>query len=1506
MKRTTIKLLILALASVLLLALAQSAYAEPTYSVTLIAYDKTNGINEAGGEVAFSDSGKGTTISGNYGENTSRIIGVYPASDYTFTGWAKGSPTGEIVSTASPYTFTVTEAVTFYALFEKVITYPVWVGDTQVTESIKDDILGDGGKAKYDPDTHTLTLSDPVISNFYNGAKIYADGVDLTINGSADLTGDDTGIEVSGGSLTLNGNFTVKGTFDAIIAVNVTVSGGNVGLNGDVAINASGNLSISGGTVTADCNDTAISVDGDIMISGGTVTATAQMGSAISADGNITISNADVTADGDTSGIYSEGKISISGNLVKASGLFAGVQAVGDVVITGGTVDAQSSNEGEPAVRSGSQVTISDSLEIKKPEGGIISSDKKMISNSDGTAALTVLIVPKEITYPVWVGSTQVTESNKDNILGDGKAKFDPSTITLTLNNPIITGTHSNSVIYAENVHLNLVGSANIIDDTAQTGILVVHHSLTLNGDFNVSGAAMKTGIYASASIEVKGGTISAAGSSEGIRAASNNVTISGGEVTAKGVGSNGYGIFSFGNLTISGGTVTATGEKYGIYADNNATISGGTVTATGSEAGTGGGAGIYALNSVSISNGTVTAKGRVRGIHAGINLSISGGSVAAETWVANESKAIFAEDGTITISGGSVEAKTAAIGIDSGGKINIENGTKKVESTAGKQAVVATMELTIGDELMIKAPEGGKISSDNLAILNADDTTATHALIVPKEITYPVWVGSTQVTESIKDDILGDGGKAKYDPETQTLTLNNPTISGEKSGAKIYIYDNDKTYTIDGTATIDGKIMMANGWDAALVIKGNITTTDSIHSPSGNITVDGKLTVTANSGYGINSGKNITIQSGTVSVTDTTSYGDAISTQNITISDGTVTATGGKKGIHANGSVIISGGTVTAEAMKGDEGTGIFSENGEITITGGSVKAAGQASGIYATVGDIEIANGTASVEADGDYVAIHSNHGTIIIGDELMIKEPTGGKLSSDNKSILNADDTTATHALIVPKEITYPVWVAGIQATESNKDDMLGDGKVSFDPASNTLTLNGAAINTDGMHASGAAIVSESIDLTVKGSFTTSSTGYGILAVQGSGTANLTLDGVTATLTAIDTGIAADGNVTIYGGTVSVTSTSSDGNAISTQNITISDGTVTATGGKNGIHANGSVIISGGTVTAEAVGKGICAGHGNITISGGTVKATSSGMNAGIEAINGKVDIKNGINSVTADGGGTAIGAGSIAIGDELMIKEPEGGTVGDIPGAYVIKNADDTTATHALIVPKEKTYVLWVDVTPAGSGKLELAAEAGVWVTLIDLSFPAGEHTLTAKAEDGYVFKEWRDAEADTVISTANPFTFTLNKDVHYTAVFEKITYAFTKGDGAVWTKGSAAGLDFTVKGSPDDTNTFVNFTGIQIDGAAVAAGNYTAAAGSVELTLNPAYLETLAVGSHTIKAEFKDGIATAAFAVKEQDTCIVSFDPNGGTGAMASVTVNAGEFRERRSPWKRIL
>ncbi len=97
--------------------------------------------------------------------------------------------------------------------------------------------------------------------------------------------------------------------------------------------------------------------------------------------------------------------------------------------------------------------------------------------------------------------------------------------------------------------------------------------------------------------------------------------------------------------------------------------------------------------------------------------------------------------------------------------------------------------------------------------------------------------------------------------------------------------------------------------------------------------------------------------------------------------------------------------------------------------------------------------------------------------------------------------------------------------------------------------------------------------------------------------------------------------------------------------------------------------------------------------------------------------------------------------------------------------------------------------------------------------------------------------------------------------------QTVTYSITKGDGATWTKGSKEGLNFTVKGSPDDTDTFANFTGIEIDGTAVDTANYTASKGSVELVLKGAYLEGLSEGKHSLTANFRDGTANGTFHIQ---------------------------------------
>ena len=178
-------------------------------------------------------------------------------------------------------------------------------------------------------------------------------------------------------------------------------------------------------------------------------------------------------------------------------------------------------------------------------------------------------------------------------------------------------------------------------------------------------------------------------------------------------------------------------------------------------------------------------------------------------------------------------------------------------------------------------------------------------------------------------------------------------------------------------------------------------------------------------------------------------------------------------------------------------------------------------------------------------------------------------------------------------------------------------------------------------------------------------------------------------------------------------------------------------------------------------------------------------------------------------------------------------------------------------------RDKIAIYTVTVTNDSNGTASALPTSG----------PTGTNVvLTATPNGGYQFKEWQIVSGGVTI-TDNNFTIGTG-NVEIKAIFEEATaeimYAFTKGDGTSWTKSSGVALDFTVKGSPDDTNTFANFTGIQIDGATIASGNYTALAGSVDITLKPAFLETLSTSSHIIKAQFKDGDAEAMFTITETE------------------------------------
>ena len=87
----------------------------------------------------------------------------------------------------------------------------------------------------------------------------------------------------------------------------------------------------------------------------------------------------------------------------------------------------------------------------------------------------------------------------------------------------------------------------------------------------------------------------------------------------------------------------------------------------------------------------------------------------------------------------------------------------------------------------------------------------------------------------------------------------------------------------------------------------------------------------------------------------------------------------------------------------------------------------------------------------------------------DGLELTQPVGAYYNEDTGNIVNAEGEAIKGEWVVigaPVSVeSYEIFIAGTQVTELNKDDVLGDGTVSYDAETNTLTLNGADIEAEG---------------------------------------------------------------------------------------------------------------------------------------------------------------------------------------------------------------------------------------------------------------------------------------------------------------------------------------------------------------------------------------------------------------------------------------------------------
>lgn len=289
----------------------------------------------------------------------------------------------------------------------------------------------------------------------------------------------------------------------------------------------------------------------------------------------------------------------------------------------------------------------------------------------------------------------------------------------------------------------------------------------------------------------------------------------------------------------------------------------------------------------------------------------------------------------------------------------------------------------------------------------------------------------------------------------TGTSTTNKLVIKGD-SGTAAKVYLNDLHITVSSGAAvsvsnnvdlyIEGSSVLQSGENCAGIQKED----------DGQLTIDGSGSLEATggeSGAGIGGafhkpGNNITINGGKIVAQSTTGYGwgagigggNEGNGNNITINGGDVTAIGGSEaagiggGIHASAdNITINGGTVTAKAG-----------GGAAAIGGGHANPhGGKGTNINLVGGDITVRGNNGAATIGG-------------VGGEITIPSTFGGSLT-----YLDANENKDATKTSIEK---YGPVVNGKAVNSVNYNNILGDGALSYDKDTNTLSLNKSYTDVD----------------------------------------------------------------------------------------------------------------------------------------------------------------------------------------------------------------------------------------------------------------------------------------------------------------------------------------------------------------------------------------------------------------------------------------------------------
>ena len=588
----------------------------------------------------------------------------------------------------------------------------------------------------------------------------------------------------------------------------------------------------------------------------------------------------------------------------------------------------------------------------------------------------------EEGAYNLYVGDKRVTTDNAGDVLGDGTVSYDERANTLTLSGASVSAQDMPYGIYAEN---------------DLTIVLEGENSVSVSGEFFEDDLAQLSGTDISAAIYSGGNLTIREGAGSGTLNASASALME--ENAKRGLTSS--GIYASGNLTLEDVSVEASGGDVNVEYDVSVST------------------GIECADVLTVSGGDLTARS---------------GDVSSGAKI-RDSEAISGYDGVLIENGAVVDAQAGegmrSRAVWTAESIRIDSSQVKAQSNAVSDdtdesyGIQATMNNTTENNITIT---GSTVTaSAGVGSVRADGIYAKDNITITDSQVTADGVSDYEKAPAYGGGIFSDAG--------------NITISGEDTVIKAY-----SGYGQNGIAGIS-----AEGGNITITDKADVTALAAVlneyyetgYSPAFTTSNDGSV------GDGIRAAGDIVIDDATVHALGCeANYSSGIfsETGDITIESGSVNAYGGRAVNHTDpdaagsagisaeaGSVTINGGEVAAEVGLSEHGIadGIRAY-ADISINGGKVTAAGTSvpmdgvepeysGGIFSETGDITITGPDTVVEAYGGYAeegvtGIGTKAGSILIKDGTVWTDGSNQTAGYSNGfSAIKADDGTGGNIII-----------------------------------------------------------------------------------------------------------------------------------------------------------------------------------------------------------------------------------------------------------------------------------------------------------------------------------------------------------------------------------------------------------------------------------------------------------------------------------------------------------